>query len=41
MDELETKGVIGTGDGAKPRDVLIKNADEFLANLSASENKSE
>ncbi|OGG16996.1 hypothetical protein A3D77_03660 [Candidatus Gottesmanbacteria bacterium RIFCSPHIGHO2_02_FULL_39_11] len=41
MDELEAKGVIGSGEGAKPRDVLIKNADEFLSNLSAPENKTE
>lgn len=30
IDELEQAGVIGPGDGAKPRDVLIRNADEFL-----------
>ena len=30
IDELEQAGVIGRGDGAKPRDVLIANADEFL-----------
>ena len=31
IDQLEAAGVIGPGEGAKPRDVLIKNADEFLA----------
>lgn len=30
LDELEQAGVVGHGDGAKPRDILIKNADEFL-----------
>ncbi|RJR25886.1 DNA translocase FtsK, partial [Candidatus Microgenomates bacterium] len=31
LDQLEAAGVIGPGDGAKPRDILIKNPDEFLA----------
>ena len=31
IDQLEAAGVIGPGEGAKPRDILIKNADEFLA----------
>lgn len=31
LDQLEAAGVIGPGDGAKPRDVLIKNPDEYLA----------
>ncbi len=30
IDELETAGVIGPGDGSKPRDVLVRNPDEFL-----------
>jgi DNA segregation ATPase FtsK/SpoIIIE, S-DNA-T family len=30
IDELEQAGVIGPGDGAKPREVLVRNADEFL-----------
>lgn len=30
IDELEAAGVIGPGDGSKPRDVLVRNADEFL-----------
>lgn len=36
LDELESAGVVGTGDGAKPRDVLVKNADEYLAQRSGS-----
>ena len=31
IDELEAAGVIGVGDGAKPRDVLVRNADEYFA----------
>ncbi len=31
LDQLEEAGVIGPGEGSKPRDVLIKNPDEFLA----------
>lgn len=30
IDQLEAAGIIGPGEGAKPRDVLIKNAEEFL-----------
>jgi S-DNA-T family DNA segregation ATPase FtsK/SpoIIIE len=31
IDELEAAGVIGGADGSKPREVLITNPDEFLA----------
>ena len=30
IDELEQAGIIGPGDGAKPRDVLVKNPDEYF-----------
>ncbi len=30
LDELESAGVVGVGEGAKPRDVLVKNAEEYL-----------
>ncbi len=34
VDQLEAAGVIGASDGSsKPREVLVQNADEFLANL--------
>ena len=31
LDQLEEEGVIGPGEGSKPRDVLVKNPDEYLA----------
>lgn len=35
VDQLEAAGVIAPSDGSsKPRDVLVQNADEFLASLS-------
>lgn len=33
IDQLEEAGIIGPGAGSKPRDVLVRNADEYLANL--------
>lgn len=38
MDQLEAAGVIAASDGtSKPREVLIQNAEEFLANLGGNE----
>lgn len=31
IEQLEAEGVVGPADGAKPRDVLISNPDEFLS----------
>lgn len=31
LDQLERTGIVGPAEGSKPRDVLIKNAEEFLA----------
>lgn len=31
LDQLEELGVVGPAEGAKPRDVLVRNAEEFLA----------
>jgi len=33
LDQLEEMGVVGPGEGAKPRDVLVRNAEEYLNNL--------
>lgn len=31
LDELEEAGVVGVGEGSKPRDVLVKNPEDYLA----------
>ena len=33
LDQLEEAGIIGPGEGSKPRDVLIKNPDDYLASV--------
>ncbi|MFC1653614.1 DNA translocase FtsK [Patescibacteria group bacterium] len=38
VDQLQAAGVVSPPEGSKPREVLIKNADEFLANLKESDN---
>lgn len=39
LDELEAAGIVGPGEGAKPREVLVLNAEEFLASTSQGESK--
>lgn len=34
IDQLEAAGVVSPAEGSKPRDVLIQNAEEFLATLN-------
>ncbi len=34
LDQLEEAGIISPGEGSKPRDVLVKNPDEYLASLA-------
>lgn len=36
IDQLEESGLVGPGDKSKPRDVIIKNAEEFLLNLNSA-----
>jgi S-DNA-T family DNA segregation ATPase FtsK/SpoIIIE len=40
LDQLEMAGVIGAGEGSKPRDVLVKNPDEYLAQQQAAQQQS-
>lgn len=33
LDQLEAVGAVGMADGSKPRDVLVRDAEEFIANV--------
>jgi len=35
LDQLEAQGIVGPGEGAKPREVLVGNAEEFLSSKSS------
>lgn len=35
LDELEGMGIVSSGEGSKPRDVIIRNAEEVINNLHA------
>ncbi|HZQ29822.1 MAG TPA: DNA translocase FtsK, partial [Patescibacteria group bacterium] len=35
LDQLEGEGVVGHAEGSKPRDVLVKDPEEFINNLES------
>jgi S-DNA-T family DNA segregation ATPase FtsK/SpoIIIE len=39
LDELEAAGIVGVGEGAKPRDVLVRNAEEYLNSRYVNQNQ--
>ncbi len=41
LDQLEEEGIVGPGEGAKPRDVLVRNAEEYLAGKTSAPTQGE
>lgn len=41
LEQLEEAGVVGAAEGSKPREVLVRNADEFFSKQEAEKESSE
>ncbi len=39
IDQLERAGIVGPAEGSKPREVLIKNPEEYLASQAISQSE--
>ncbi|PIU71904.1 hypothetical protein COS80_00795 [Candidatus Woesebacteria bacterium CG06_land_8_20_14_3_00_39_27] len=37
IDQLEAAGVVGATEGSKPREVLVQNAEQFLAKTASGQ----
>jgi S-DNA-T family DNA segregation ATPase FtsK/SpoIIIE len=37
LDQLEELGIVGAAEGSKPRDVLVRNAEEYLQNMQSQQ----
>ncbi len=41
LDQLQEMGIVGPGEGSKPRDVLVRNAEEYFANRIRGEGQTQ